>query len=119
MRHIKCFVLFTILLCMLSACNEGEYDLKIKTSLPNKNLTELVSKTYSRSQLLTIVQFEGTIDELNQQYPIECIRETGGIYRVSYLGDDSVAVIVFDNNKNKIYGNVYDLFLSKADYCFV
>ena len=116
MRYIKCFALFTILFFMLSACGKGESNLKIEISSPDKNLNELASKTYSKSQLLNIVQFEGTMDELNEQYPIECMREIGNTYRVSYLGDDCVAVIVFDNSKNKICGNVYNLFLTKADF---
>ena len=105
-----------ILLCVLSACNKGECDLEIKISSPDKNLTELASKSYSNSQLLTIVEFEGTMVELNEQYPIECMRKIGNTYRVSYLGIDSVTVIVFDNNKHKIFGNVYSLFLSKTDF---
>ena len=116
MKHIKYLLLFIILLCVLSSCVKGESELKEKICLPNKNIIELVSKKYSNSQLLTIAQLEVTMDELNKQYPIECLRKIGNAYRVSYLGNDSVAVIYFDSSDNKIFGRVYSLNLTKADF---
>lgn len=90
--------------------------MEIKISLPDKNLTELVSKTYSDSQLITIVQFEGAIVELNEQFPIECVRKIGNTYRLSYLGNDKIAVVVLDSDKNKIYGNIHNMSLLKNDF---
>ncbi len=116
MKYIKYFSLFLILLCVLSSCGKGENDLKGKICSPDKNITELVSKKYSTSQLLAIAQLEVTMDEINKQYPIECLRKIGNTYRVSYLGDDSVAVIYFDSSENKILGKVYNLYLAKADF---
>ena len=116
MKYFKCFFLFMMLLCTLSACSKGESNLKGKMYSPDRNITDLVSKTYSNSQLLTITQLDVTMDELNKQYPIECLRKVGNACRVSYLGNDSVAVIFFDSNENKILGRVYNLNLTKADF---
>lgn len=116
MKYIKYFSLFIVLLCLLSACGKGESDLKEKICSTDKKIDELVSKRYSDSQLLTITQLNATMEELNEQYPIECLRKVGNTYRVSYLGNDSVAVILFDSRENKILGRVYSLHLTKADY---
>lgn len=116
MKHIKYFLLFIIILFVLSSCSKGDSELKEKICSPDKNITELVSKKYSNSQLLTITQLEVTMNELNKQYPIECLRKIGNAYRVSYLGNDSVAVIYFDSSENKIFGRVYSLYLTKADF---
>lgn len=110
------FIIIIILLCAFSSCGKGESELKEKICSPDKNITELVSKKYSNSQLLTIAQLEVTMNELNEQYPIECLRKIGTAYRVSYLGNDSVAVIYFDSSENKIFGRVYSLYLAKADF---
>lgn len=116
MKHIKPFLLFIILLLVLSSCCKGESDITEKICSPDKNITELVSKKYSNSQLFSIAQHEVTMDELNKQYPIECLRKIGNTYRAAYLGNDSVAVIYFDSSKNRIFGKVYSLYLTKADF---
>lgn len=116
MKYIKYFSLLIVLLCVLSACYKGESDLKEKISPPDKNISELVSKRYSDSQLLTIAQLNATMEKLNEQYPIECLRKVGNDYRVSYLGSDSVALIYFDSHENKIFGRVYSTYLKKADF---
>lgn len=84
--------------------------------MPDKNIIELVSKKYSDSELTTIAQLEVTAHELDKQYPIECVREIGNSYRVSYLGNKSVAIVSFDDNENKIIGKVYTLNLTKEDF---
>lgn len=101
---------------MLSSCGKGDSELNEKTCSPDQNIIELVSKKYSDSQLLTISQLEMTMGELNKQYPIECLRKIGTAYRVSYLGNDGVAIIYFDSSEKKILGRVYRLHLTKADF---
>lgn len=116
MKYAKCIVLFILSLCLLCECAKGENNLKIKMSLPDKKVTELVSKTYNDTQLTNIVQYEGTMAELNTQYPIECIRKTGDFYRVSYLGNSSIVVLIFDNAGNKICGDVHGMILKQSDF---
>ncbi len=79
-------------------------------------MTELASHKYNDSQLLELSQFNRTIYELNKKYPIECIRKINNNLRISYLGDSSIAILIFDNDGNKILGNVYSTLLSTADY---
>lgn len=118
MRHIKHFFLayIIVLLCMLCACDKGGKNMGIRISPSDKSLTDLTSVVYEQSQLLDIAESNSSIDELNALYPIECLREIGGVYRASYLGDGSIAVILFDNSGNKIMGDIHDALLLKSDY---
>ncbi|MBR3895164.1 MAG: hypothetical protein IKJ35_08475 [Clostridia bacterium] len=84
-----------------------------KTPATDEMLMDLVSKIYNESELLEIVNFDGSIKGLNTKYPIECMRTIADIYRVSYLGSDRVAVIVFDDSGSKMWGRIYPLTLSK------
>lgn len=83
---------------------------------PAKSLMEMTSRIYEQSQLVEIAAFDGSIEELNAQYPIECLREHIGGYRVSYLGDRSVAVLLFDDSGNCLLGNLYVARQLKADF---
>lgn len=118
MRLIKSFVLIsiTILLFLLCSCAKGGSDLKIEISPSDKSLIDLASKVYDESQLLELAKFNGSIDELNAQYPIECLREDNGTYRASYLGNGSIVVLLFDNYGNRYWGNIYNTNLLKADF---
>lgn len=143
MRLTKCFsismIIVIILLCVLCSCAEGGSSLETKTSpakepssdfvsetyesnsetetfSSEKPLVDLVSKTYNEAQLLEIVKYNGSMDELNAQYPIECLREREGVFRVAYLGENSVAVVLFDNSGNKILGGVHSTLKRKSDF---
>lgn len=56
---------------------------------PEKTFFELVTKIYDKSELLEIAKFEGTIEELNSIYPIECLYETNYGRVAIYLGKDN------------------------------
>ena len=88
----------------------------VKTSTSDKNLIELVSRIYDESQLNDIVRFNGNINELNDIYPTECLRRVGEYYRASYLGNDSVAIIIFDNSGKKLIGKIVSTQCLKADF---
>ena len=90
--------------------------MKVKISPSDKSLIDLVSKTYDDMQLLEIAQFNGSINELSIQFPIECLRCHNGKYRVSYLGIEKVAILVFDDSGNKILGNIYNTVKLKSDF---
>ena len=118
MRFKISFALISIitLLFLLCSCAKGGSDLKIETSPSDKSLIDLASKIYDEPQLSELVKFNGLIDELNAQFPIECLREDNGTYRVAYLGDGSIAVLLFDNYGNKFLGNIYNTQLLKSDF---
>ena len=118
MRFEKSFALISIiiLLFLFCSCAKGESDLKIEISPLDKSLIDWASKIYEEPQLSKLILFNGSIDVLNAQYPIECLRENSGIYRVAYLGNGSIAVLLFDNCGNKFRGNIYRTRLVKSDF---
>lgn len=91
-------------------------DLEIETSPSDKSIIDLASKIYDEPELLELAKFNGSIDELNAQYPIECLREDNSTYRAAYLGNESIAVLLFDNYGNKLLGRVYSIQLLKSDF---
>lgn len=105
-----------MLLCLICSCAKGESALNVKISPPDKNMIDLISGIYEDSQLLEIVKYNGSISELNVQYPIQCLREDNGTYRVSYLGDEKVAILLFDDSGNRILGNIYSAQQLKSDF---
>lgn len=79
-------------------------------------MIDLTSRIYEDSQLLEIVKFSGAINELDAQYPIECLRVSSEIYRVAYLGAEKVAILLFDDSGNKLFGNIYSAQRLKSDF---
>lgn len=118
MRLYKCFSIISVilLLCLLCTCTKGGNNLEVRISSSDKTLIDLASKIYDESQMLEIIRFNGSINELNSKYPIECLRNNEGTYRASYLGKGRVAVILFDNSGNKIFGNIYNALHLKSDF---
>ena len=118
MNLAKFFSVITIaaVLCSLCSCAKGGNDLNAKISPSDKSLIELVSKTYDDLQLLEIAQFNGTINELSIQFPIECLRCHNGKYRASYLGIAKVAILVFDDSGSKILGSIYNTEKLRSDF---
>jgi len=118
MQHVKWFFIIIVIisLCWLCSCAQGGSDVKAEISPSDKSIIDLVSKKYEKSELLSIVEFGGSINELNAKYHIECLREKDNTYRVSYCGDESVAVLLFDNSGNRLWGNVYITQQSKSDF---
>ncbi len=90
--------------------------MNIEISQPDKSLVDLASKTYDETDLSELAEFNGLLNELNTKYPIECLRKDNGVYRVSYLGDGRIAVLLFDSSGNKILGNTYRTQLLKSDF---
>ena len=91
-------------------------DAIFEISQPDKSLVDLASKTYDETDLSELAEFNGLLNELNTKYPIECLRKDNGVYRVSYLGDERIAVLLFDSSGNKILGNTYRTQLLKSDF---
>lgn len=116
MRIIKYFFVITILLCLFNSCTKGENELSIELSPQDISLTELSSKIYSDDQLANIMQFNGLINELNVKYPFECVRKLDEGYRVAYLGNGSILIVVFDESGNKISGNIHRVSKPKSDF---
>lgn len=68
----------------------------------DQNVMELLTHVYSDDELTEISQFKGTLTELGQKYPIECLREVGSgsmLYAV-YRSESNVTLLYFDRNGN-------------------
>lgn len=113
MRILKQLLVAIIILFLFCSCTRGGINLAMELSPNDKNLKELSTKIYSESELLDIVALEGSIQELNKKYPIECVREISAGYRVSYIGETNLAVIIFDVSGQKMMGNIYKISKSK------
>ena len=114
LKYVSVFIVVLSLGCLYS-CNRGE-KVKINISDPNIALPDLASKVYSDSQLLEIANFDGSLNELNDKFPVECLRLDQKIYRASYLGENKIVVVFFDNSGNKLRGNIYNTNKSKSDF---
>ena len=90
--------------------------MNIEISPSDKSIVDLASKVYVETELLELTKFNGSLNELNIKYPIECMRKDNEMYRVSYLGDVSIAILLFDSSGNKILGNIYSTQLLKSDF---
>lgn len=117
MRFYKvfAFVLVGMLLLLCSCSNEG-FDLDMQLSPSNTSLTDLASTIYNEQQLSALTAFKGSINELNAQYPVECLRKSGNTYRASYLGKDCVAVLIFDSQGDRLSGNLHQTQRLKSDF---
>ena len=115
-KKVLLFFVITIWSFLLCSCFKGVDDLNINVSDSNRSLNELASITYEEPQLSEISGFGGSLNEFDSKYKIECLRHTEGIYRASYLGERSVAVIIFDKQGNKLSGNIHSIHLPKSDF---
>lgn len=109
-------ILIIMMLFMICSCAKGGSDLNIEISPPDKSLVDLASKIYDETELLEFMKFNGSLNELNTKYPIECLREDNGMYRVSYLGDGNLAIFLFDSSGNKLFGSTYSTQSLKSDF---
>ena len=118
MKLTKIFALIsiTIFLFLLCSCAKGENDFKFEISPQDKSLIDLASKVYDEPQILELVKFNGSIYELNAQYPIECLREGNGTYRASYLGNERIAIFLFDDSGNKLLASTYSAQVFKSNF---
>ena len=105
-----------ICLCLLVSCVKEGKKIDMKTSPSDKSIVELVSKKYEDAQLTDIIEFSGSVKELDAAYTIECVRKCGEDYRVSYLGEGSVAIVLFDGYGKKMMSEICTTNLYRSDF---
>ena len=99
---------------------EAEFGFKLSPT--DVNVLDLVTKIYSDEELSEIKQFEGTIKELNELYPIECVRLTENSYRVVYKGESKFVMLFFEEETGEagifLYSRprIYGANLMKSDF---
>lgn len=105
-----------VLQLILCSCNKENEDLNNMLSPENKSIIDLADYKYDDSELSAIVDFNGSLYDLNNKHSIYCLRNDGNNYRVSYLGNDKIAVIIFDYSGNRVFGNIYLLGPNKSEF---
>lgn len=66
-----------------------------------QNVTELIEHVYSDTELNEIWEFKGSLSELNEKYPIECLRESETVKSAVYLSDHDIVFVYFDRDGNQ------------------
>ncbi|MBQ7314721.1 MAG: hypothetical protein IJW83_01770 [Clostridia bacterium] len=82
-------------------------------------ITDLVHAVYTDEELTEIFEYiyanDVNILELNEQYPMECVRwlSRNEKYRVSYLGEETVFVVFFSSDGSFDWSFAYSMGLSQ------
>lgn len=113
---IKLLLILTALACLCSCSNKEDVEMKLEISPPDQFIKDLVSQVYSDSQLYDIYQKRGSVKELNMCYPIECLRTYGSYFRASYLGENRIAVVVFDQKDTILITRLYNISIEKKAF---
>lgn len=100
-------IITLVMICTLCSCSKAADCMSVRLSPQDETLYELSTEIYDDYELKNIAEFSGTLQELNANYPIECIRKISAGYRASYCGEFNVTSIIFDASGQKIIGNVY------------
>ncbi len=118
MYFMKYFVIISMVIsiCLFCSCAKEGNDMGINISQKNENIINLISTVYDDDTLKEIISIDGKIKDINKKYPIECIRKFSKIYRISYLGIEKVAILLFDYDGNKLFGKIYDTKKLKSDF---
>lgn len=100
-------VILAAIIMVFSACNEA-LDISALISDENKNISELLTHTYSSEQLKEIIIFTN-LEQVNEEYPIECLRKKDFGYRAVFKGDKTVMLVDFDDNGLRIDAETVDI----------
>ncbi len=76
---------------------------------PNKNIVDLITTNYLNEQLDKINTYDGTINQLNSEFPIQCLRTVKSEYQAVYRGDQKLLIIVFGLNGDKVLSKIYNV----------
>ena len=104
---LLCCVIIAVM-SLLYACEKGD-NISLSLSDPNKNIVDLITTNYSNEQLNKINAYGGTINQLNSEFPIQCLRAVKSGYQAVYRGDQKILIIVFGLNGDKILSKIYNI----------
>ena len=111
------YILLVVACLNNTACYQGRKTMEpLIASQEDKTIIELSSTVYDNNQLTEIMAFNGSLFDLHQRYPVECIRRRDNIQRVSFLGKDSVLILSYDASGSLIVGNIYPIEKYKVDF---
>lgn len=79
-------------------CSCGEtFDISVLVSDENANINELITRTYSSEQLKEMIIFTN-LEQMNEEYPVECLRKIDSSYQAIFKGDKTIMLIDFDES---------------------
>lgn len=107
MKMVKLFFAFAFAVLLFS-CKGGE-NIMTLLSDPEVNITELITVRYSNEQLEQIRIFDGNINELNDKYPIQCLRRVDAAYSIVFLSEERILMAIYDDRGNKLFCNIFNL----------
>lgn len=105
----KKYMILIVFIVLLCSCGR-------KVSTEGSNLIDLDDKVYAEEDLQKIVNFNGSLTELNAQYSIKCKREINQQYRAAFRGETKIAILYFDKDGNKVFSKAYQWSVKKE--CF-
>lgn len=124
MKKFKIIFLLLAILCFLCSCGKKEnepFDIG-KCVSPNININRMFLKKYSQDEIEKLYDFmfhfEGTIEELNEEYPIKCVRkyDSANCYRISYLGEKSIGQVWYYADTEEFHAWWYNYSCPKRNF---
>lgn len=108
MGRIKLFAaVIAVVMVIFCACGET-FDISGLVSDEDMNINELITRTYSNEQLKEIIIFTN-MEQINEEYPIECLRRIEAGYRAVYKGTGTITLVDFDENGLRTGANTFDV----------
>ncbi len=62
------------------------------------NSKDVVTHVYRDDELLEIANYQGSLEDLNARYPVECLRQNNLEKYVVYYSDTMIGLVYFDEN---------------------
>lgn len=115
MRKYKLLCLVFINILFLCSCEKGE-NMKLSVSDPQANIISLITEIYSDEQLDEIKMTNNDINQLNAEYPIQCLRKVDSHYQAVYRGNQKILIVVFDLSGIKILSKIYNISVIASDF---
>lgn len=116
MRKGYSFLLIIMLFLFSSCAGQTVPNTDIKVSPKNRNINDLITVTYPDEDMYILCDYGGNIRELNDDYPIECVRKKDELYYVKYRGEVGYMVLTFEASGKNHYrkgGYFYSTTVSK------
>ncbi len=106
MKTRKTMILLLSLLTILSSCKKESEKMDIILQ-PDKNICEIDDRVFSQKEQIEVEAFDGTLEELNDLFPVRCIRlefrEGKPCLRVIYRFEQGVLMAVFDESHEHMF----------------
>lgn len=97
-----------------------ERNFYVETSSANDNVNKLINRIYSDKELEEINSLRLSYLELDNLYPIECVRYVNNFeYSVTYKGENKYLIIKFNKSGEKKYSKIYISTYKKSDFSFI